>query len=510
IAVGAPLEDVGGSANQGRAYVFSGVDGSLLVTLESPNPQADAEFGYSLAMGDVNGDGKADIAAGAPLEDVGGNANQGRAYVFSGIDGSLLLTLESPNPQAEAQFGWSLAAGDVNGDGKADIAVGAPLEDVGGNVNQGRAYVFSGVDGSLVLTLDSPNPLPNAQFGYSLAMGDVGDGYVNDGCPIVGGHPDCDWNWDYDCEDPGEDALCYNDLDDDLDGYVNDGCPVVGGHRDCDANWDGDDCQDPGEAELCNNGLDDDRDGKADIAVGARKENVDDHTGQGRAYVFLGTDASLLFSLDTTNPHWLDYFGVSVAMGVVNGDDRADIVVGASGEFGEYGFQGRAYVFSGFNASLLLTLANPNPQLWAQFGWSVAVGDVNGDGWADIAVGANPGTVGVEHVEGRVYVFSSPCQAGVDTDLDDFDDAAECYLGTDTLDNCPDNSSNDAWPLDINIDTFVTVVGDVYAYSGRMGAWGGPPPSGNWWQRLDLNMDNYITAVGDVLKFAGKMGASCT
>ena len=100
-----------------------------------------------------------------------------------------------------------------------------------------------------------------------------------------------------------------------------------------------------------------------------------------------------------------------------------------------------------------------------------------------------------------------------DDDNEGFDDAVETYLGTVGLDNCPGSPpgpGGDAWPLDINIDTFVTVVGDVLAYSGRIGAWGGPPPDPDWSQRLDLNMDNYITVVGDVLPFAGNVGASCT
>ena len=125
IAVGARNEDVGGNEFAGRAYVFSGADGSLLFTLDTPNPQEYSYFGQSVAVGDVNGDGKADIAVGAWGEDVSGNDWQGRAYVFSGTDGSLLFTLDTPNPQTYVYFSYSLAMGDVNGDGKADIAVGA-------------------------------------------------------------------------------------------------------------------------------------------------------------------------------------------------------------------------------------------------------------------------------------------------------------------------------------------------------------------------------------------------
>ena len=97
-----------------------------------------------------------------------------------------------------------------------------------------------------------------------------------------------------------------------------------------------------------------------------------------------------------------------------------------------------------------------------------------------------------------------------DNDNDSFTDAVELYLGTDPYDNCPDNSTDDAWPLDINMDKHVTVVGDVLKYSGRIGTHGPPNPSPNWLQRLDLNMDNSITVVGDVLKFSGKIGTSCT
>ena len=146
---------------------------ALLFTLNTANPQAGGQFGNSLAVGDVNGDSKGDIAVGAYQEDVGGPLDQGRAYVFSGANGSLLFTLDTPNPQTNASFGGSLAVGDVNGDAKRDIAVGAHGALVGGNAYQGRAYVFSGADGSLLFTLDTPNPQAYAEFGMSVAVGDV-------------------------------------------------------------------------------------------------------------------------------------------------------------------------------------------------------------------------------------------------------------------------------------------------------------------------------------------------
>jgi hypothetical protein len=261
IAVGADSEDVGASVNQGRAYVFSGADGSLLHTLDTPSGQAYAYLGLRTAVGDVDGDGKGDIAVGAYQEDVGANVNQGRAYVFSGADGSLLFTLDTPNPQSPAYFGVSVAIGDVNGDGKGDVAVGATVENVGGN--RGRAYVFSGVDGSVLLTLDPPNPQPDTAFGRGMAIGDV-------------------------------------------------------------------------------NG-----DGNGDIAVGAPIVDVGANADQGQAYVFSGVGGSLLFTVDTPNPQASVSFGMTVAVGDANGDGKGDVATGAAGEdVGANPNQGRAYVFS--------------------------------------------------------------------------------------------------------------------------------------------------------------------
>ena len=95
-----------------------------------------------------------------------------------------------------------------------------------------------------------------------------------------------------------------------------------------------------------------------------------------------------------------------------------------------------------------------------------------------------------------------------DTDCDGWTDSEESYLGTDPLDDCPDHSSDDAWPLDNNVDTAITVVGDVLAYSGNIGAAVSTNPS--VLQRLDLNTDGAITVVGDVLLYAGMIGESCT
>jgi hypothetical protein len=99
------------------------------------------------------------------------------------------------------------------------------------------------------------------------------------------------------------------------------------------------------------------------------------------------------------------------------------------------------------------------------------------------------------------------CQPGVDVDSDGFDNDVECHVGTDPLDSCPDGPTDDAWPLDNDIDRAVSVSGDVFAYVGKIGA---APGSPNWMQRLDIDMDSTISVTGDVFMFIGNIGLTCT
>ncbi|MGH8567369.1 MAG: FG-GAP-like repeat-containing protein, partial [Gammaproteobacteria bacterium] len=148
-----------------RAFVFSGVDGSVLRTLV--NPQGGSFRGPVAGIGDVNSDGVPDFLVGAPIQIVAGIVT-GRAFVFNGADASLLRLLDNPNPSGFAGFGSALsAAGDVNGDGVPDLLVGA--------AGQGRAFVFNGADASLLLTLTADS---SGGFGEVVAgIGDVdGDG----------------------------------------------------------------------------------------------------------------------------------------------------------------------------------------------------------------------------------------------------------------------------------------------------------------------------------------------
>src|SRR5262249_10539970 len=148
--------------------------------------QASSLFGLSVAgAGDVNGDGYDDVIVGAYFYDAG-LIHEGAVFVFSGSASGIA----SGNPstaaaqlhsnQASSLVGFTVArAGDVNGDGYADVIVGAPLYDAG-ETDEGAAFVFlgsaagiaSGNPSTASTQLESNQAY--AEFGFSVAgAGDV-------------------------------------------------------------------------------------------------------------------------------------------------------------------------------------------------------------------------------------------------------------------------------------------------------------------------------------------------
>ena len=134
--VGACGDDVGANADQGSAYVFtrSGTTWSQQAKLTAADGAAGDWFGYSVA---VSGD---TAVVGAAGDDVGANADQGSAYVFarSGTTWTQQAQLTAADGAAGDCFGRSVA---VSGD---TAVVGASDDDVGANTDQGSAYVFGG------------------------------------------------------------------------------------------------------------------------------------------------------------------------------------------------------------------------------------------------------------------------------------------------------------------------------------------------------------------------------
>lgn len=158
----------------GSVAAYSGFDGSEIYRIVEPLP--DDSFGQSTAfVGDVNLDGVGDFIVGA-FEAI--PRTEGRAYVYSGRDGSLLFTFIGENN--DDWFGWDVAgAGDVDGDGFPDFLVGARNHEIA-NLETGAAYVYSGFDGRLLAKFAGDGQLLPA-IGYAVASaGDqTGDGLAD-------------------------------------------------------------------------------------------------------------------------------------------------------------------------------------------------------------------------------------------------------------------------------------------------------------------------------------------
>ncbi|MFN0243774.1 MAG: integrin alpha [Planctomycetota bacterium] len=393
VLVGAPPFSNGQSA-EGRAFVYLGSAMGLATgaawTAESD--QAIVAFGQSVATaGDVNGDGYGDVIVGAPLFD-SGQADEGRAFVYMGsalgLGASSAWTADSP--QTDAFLGSSVAtAGDVNGDGFSDVIVGAPLY-LADQFEEGQALVYLGSAAGLARSAAwaVEGYQSGIYFGASVAAaGDVnGDGY---GDVIVGAPA-----YTFKVEEFGYAFV-----------YLGSSTGLATSPA-----WTAVDSQ-PGSdfGDCVASAGDVNGDGYGDVIVGARAHS-DDELAEGRVHVYLGSSTGL-----SANPAWtvdgdqsLASLGSSAASaGDLNGDGYSDVIVGAiqydDGELDE----GRALVYLGSATGLATSAAwsAASDQASAYFGHGVAsAGDVNGDGYSDVIVGATGFDSG-EVDEGRTFVY---------------------------------------------------------------------------------------------------------
>lgn len=334
--VGAPQRDDSGG-DGGQIFVFRNSRfGGISQDFTERGVNLGRQLGWSVGMaGDVNGDGLWDIVAGAP-NDIGtvpggsGTTRTGSIRIYYGTrsgwttSGRTLIT----GSQAFGSFGHAVAGvGDVNGDGFDDVIVGAPREESdSGQGDEGHAYVYHGSASGLRPThawLEQPN-VATSRFGQAVAgLGDIdGDGYD-------------------------------------------------------------------------------------DVAVGASQLS-NGETGEGRVYVYHGSAQGLPTRPRWTDePHErFANFGNAVAgVGDLNRDGFADMVVGASGYSKALTGQGCLFVYlgstNGFNQENQII---PGDAVGLQLGYSVAAaGDVNADGFPDIVVGCADGGKGAV----RVYLGSA-------------------------------------------------------------------------------------------------------
>jgi hypothetical protein len=392
MAVGILGATVDGFSNAGEVEVFYGGPSglgaapSLTVTEDSANvfnkASAGDEFGFALATGDFNGDGFADLAIGAPFDSVGIRGNAGDVFVFYGsgtglgTSGAQIWNEQVPGiPHFSAvgdHFGYALAAADFNRDGCADLAVGIPGESPGavGAISihdAGSVMLIYGTHAGLAADNSHSwdqttngvkgDELPHEHFGAALAVGDFnGDGYPD----LAAGIPDRN---------------------------VGASQEITGG-------------------------------GAVQILYGS----ATGISATGNQYFDLTGAAFHTRALDSDGAEAGDHFGFALTSGDFNGDGMADLAIGAPGDAGTVANAGAVYILYGSTSGLTTTGAQRwtqaslggTDQTGANFGSALAAGDFNGDGHADLAIGVPNATVNGVANAGAVYaVYGSGGGLGV-------------------------------------------------------------------------------------------------
>jgi hypothetical protein len=282
-------------------------------------------------------------------------------------------------PMAESHFGVSVSnAGDVNNDGFDDLVIGAPYTPIGGLLNGGIAIVHSGADGSILYQFNAAALGEN--LGYSVSnAGDVNNDGFDD---IIVGAP-----FRYGAVAWSGSASVYSGADGSTL-HLFDGAVDFDNH-----------------GFSVSNAGDVNADGFADLFVGAPGAGPGGIYRAGSAFVYSGANGTTLFQFDGSTPDSRFGFSVSNA-GDVNADGFDDLIVGDMfADPGALANAGSAFVYSGANGAILYQFDGATAD--DEFGTSVAnAGDVDGDGFDDLIVGAGNATPGGIYGAGSAFVYS--------------------------------------------------------------------------------------------------------
>lgn len=385
LVAGAPYWDPSGSAlAHGAFYVFNGSASGITTPYTSRvvGSAADEFFGLTWATADFNGDGYADLIIGAPGDTPGVSDPNGAAHVYYGSSGGIPATPSiSIAGQDEETLAWSLdTAGDVNGDGFDDAVIGAPTYNDGSNTNAGRAALFYGsADGiSSTPSAELMGSTTESRLGFS--VGAAGD--VNgDGIDdiVVGGNPDVGTG----------SAYVYLGS---TNGIGTAPATSLAG-------------------ENANDGFgfptktigDVNGDGYDDIIIGATGYDVIPLNDEGAVYIYYGSSGGIPTTYDKRIAADTDKTGfgyAASAAGDINGDGYDDFIVGAPTYNSE---TGRAYVYNGSAAGVG---DSPNKTITGStsgdlLGLPLPGVDYDGDGYPDSAIGAP----GYDSDKGAAYLY---------------------------------------------------------------------------------------------------------
>jgi hypothetical protein len=358
IAIGAKRA-AGLQHEAGAVRIYSGQNASLIRELKGE--LGGDRFGHAVeSIGDVNGDGVPDLVVGAPLHDAFLGVDRGAAYVFDGATGAQLAKLFGNG--ADNHFGWSVTAvPDVNFDGVADFAVGAPRESSGGFTLNGVVRIYSGA--SFAQLRIYTGAATGDRFGYSIdGSKDVNGDSRGDllvGAPQADGAGLFDSGRVYRLSGAGSGVVLTTYSGSATGGWLGHTVASV---------------------------PDTTGDGVPETALGEPFVSVAGVVGSGRIRVTSGsTGATLLTLAGATN----DAYGwVMSAMEDFDGDGKGDLLVGnVFAEYNTWTDAGLAHVYSGANGAILTSMTGYYDG--EGFGDSVAdAGDINGDGFHDVIAGS--------------------------------------------------------------------------------------------------------------------------